>query len=223
MNSKIICFSTQKGGGGKSTTTSIFANWLHFVKKKKIVVVDLDHQSTLTAIRLTELNQDPDIDQSSLYTIISCKADEFPQLIENIENDYEYIIVDFPGNISQKDILGCYAYVDTMFVTANYNSGDVSSTLGFVEKMKEVIIPTRDNNDLKTDIYGLFVNVRKNSAKASKFLKQCDAAFGIEFYKRPIYHYAFLEDIQTTENYSHPTYDWYIELVNSDLLNLIEN
>ena len=39
---KILSFYSEKGGMGKTTFTALFASWLAYVKKEKVIVLDFD-------------------------------------------------------------------------------------------------------------------------------------------------------------------------------------
>jgi chromosome partitioning protein len=51
MNAKIISFANQKGGVGKTTTTSEVAENLSQQLGKKVLMIDLDPQASLTSIK----------------------------------------------------------------------------------------------------------------------------------------------------------------------------
>lgn len=45
----IIVIGNQKGGAGKSTFTLLLANYLTMVKKRKVCIMDMDYQQSLSA------------------------------------------------------------------------------------------------------------------------------------------------------------------------------
>ena len=53
---KLIAFVSPKGGTGKSTYTTLLASWLHYVEKKKVVVVDCDTQQSIIDLKTREEN-----------------------------------------------------------------------------------------------------------------------------------------------------------------------
>ena len=62
---KIISVSTQKGGAGKTTITALLANSLSIDYQKKVLVIDVDEQGTLSDIR----SEDEDFTDNFPYEI----------------------------------------------------------------------------------------------------------------------------------------------------------
>lgn len=52
---KIVVFANQKGGVGKSTICTLFANYLCW-KKKKVCIIDTDLQQTVAQMRKSDLD-----------------------------------------------------------------------------------------------------------------------------------------------------------------------
>ncbi len=56
-----IVFGNQKGGVGKSTLCIMLANYLTLVKKKQVLVIDMDFQKSINEQRKFDLSKNPDL------------------------------------------------------------------------------------------------------------------------------------------------------------------
>src|ERR1035437_4995002 len=137
-NGKVVSIGNQKGGVGKSTITSLVANYLHNnYPDIKIVVVDADdYQNSLIQIRNAEINdrgQDSNFDSSKLYDLLKIDSDAYPTHDESLRNEYDLIFIDFPGNLKQKGVTTSYHFVDHLFIPTGTSRMDLDSTMEFAD------------------------------------------------------------------------------------------
>lgn len=118
-----MSFFNGKGGVGKSVHTELFAAWLRYKMRKRVLVFDLEPDPRLSVTRAAELKlledpaswlsrymaKNPDI--PSPYEILEFSAVEGPYteeylsqieadawaFVENSERDYDYVLFDFPA------------------------------------------------------------------------------------------------------------------------------
>ena len=138
-NTKVIVFGNQKGGVGKSTLTSLFANYLHIDTDEIICVVDADDkQMSLQNTRKKEITEGAD--DEKLYNLIQINSIDFPSTYENsLKGEFDYIFVDLPGNLKQPGVLDTFIYTDYLFIPTSLSSFDLDSMSIFVDLYDDVI------------------------------------------------------------------------------------
>ena len=141
---KIIAFSNQKGGSGKTTLTANLAVlWSN--SQYKVAVIDSDAQKSLTywhdARKKYYGNNDTGIDvyPYSTSTII--------EDVKNIKRKYNFIVIDSPPSITY-DTIQVLRSVDKVFVPVQPSPVDLLATIPFLnlvrqERKKSTIILNR--------------------------------------------------------------------------------
>jgi chromosome partitioning protein len=89
---RIVGFLNQKGGCGKSTTSVHFAYWLAAKHQGQVCLVDADGQGSSSRWLNSLENPVP-------YQIIHT-ADDLLEQIPALVDDYNYVVVDGPANLS---------------------------------------------------------------------------------------------------------------------------
>ena len=141
MENKIIVFANQKGGVGKTTLCTLFANYLAS-KKEKVCVIDCDVQQTIFEKRLMDKKkfkntQLPYIVQS--FNISDTKDVEV--LMQNAKKLDSIVLFDAPGNIAQDGLLPIFRDADYIVCPYQYEVTSINSTVTFVKliyKMKSL-------------------------------------------------------------------------------------
>src|SRR5690606_26781727 len=104
--SKVVLIGGQKGGIGKSTMTSFFANFLTNMAEKNVLVIDADDlQHTLVRKRASEINEGLYTEDEAPYKLIPAASDDVPDLIDSMGDMYDIIMVDLPGNLKQSGVV----------------------------------------------------------------------------------------------------------------------
>ncbi|MDV3928017.1 conjugal transfer protein TraA [Elizabethkingia anophelis] len=162
MNAKhktvFVAFSSQKGGVGKSTFTSLVASIMHYKLGYNVAVFDADYpQHSLVKMKNRDLvmvmenetlkkmayRQFSAIDKKA-YPILSYKADVVLQaaddFIKNSQVLLDIIFFDLPGTVNTPGILKALAGMNHIFTPITADRVVVESTLVFTQLLKDVIM-----------------------------------------------------------------------------------
>ncbi|KIC61440.1 ParA family protein [Chryseobacterium taiwanense] len=168
-----ISFSTQKGGVGKSTITTLLASMLHYRLGYNILVIDCDFpQYSLSNMRERDkktimvndyykkvaMKQFQHLNKKA-YPIIRTKADT---ALESA-SDYlqqttivpDVIFFDLPGTANTKGVLSTLKAMDFIFAPLTADRLVVESTLGFTKAF--LGLPQTENDSRQQSIW-LFWN-----------------------------------------------------------------
>ena len=154
---KFISFSTQKGGVGKSTFTTLVASLLHYRMGYNVAVMDCDYpQYSLHRMREQDLKtvmnnehfkkaahrQFSELNKKA-YPIIQCKPNEAlekaQQLIAETPFPIEVILFDMPGTVNTAGILTLLAQMHHIFSPITTDRVVIESTLSFTEVLSNII------------------------------------------------------------------------------------
>ena len=105
----VVAFENPKGGVGKSTLTALFAGYIHSQSNEEgglsIAVVDIDDmQNTIGKLREDEA-EDGIMKKEEEYEVINISSSEFINQLDFLQDNYDIILVDFPGNLKQNAAL----------------------------------------------------------------------------------------------------------------------
>lgn len=151
-----ISFSTQKGGVGKSTMTTLLASVLHYRLGYNVLVMDCDFpQHSLTNMRERDkktimqndyhkkvaMKQFQSINKKA-YPIIKIKAEhaleKTSELIQQSTVSPDVIFFDLPGTANTKGVLTTLKMMDFIFSPITADRLVVESTLGFTKAFLEL-------------------------------------------------------------------------------------
>ena len=128
----VIIFGNQKGGVGKTTLCTLFANHLSKMGKKTLVV-DCDNQQTITEKRKRDMKKYPET--KILYNVQTFN-------ISNVENANKLMIqlrqldgvvlIDSPGNLAQQGLIPLFVLSDYVVCPFQFEATSVNSTVTFV-------------------------------------------------------------------------------------------
>lgn len=150
---KVISFANQKGGVGKSTLALMFANYLQRGNentgedardRESILLIDtdknqvtcfdqrkLEEEDIEAAIELGEIPTPP-------FDIVSVVTSEIPSTIKLVKDEYDFIIVDYPGN---DEVEGFYESIsettDVLVIPTSVRSKDLSMYFKFLKRVSE--------------------------------------------------------------------------------------
>ena len=109
----MITFANQKGGVGKTTLCTMFADYLA-AKGESVLVVDFDRQQTIYSKRN-----------------------------ENLRNGYKgFVLMDTPGNLSQQGLVPIFALSHYIVCPYQFEATSISSTatfIGFIAKLQHML------------------------------------------------------------------------------------
>lgn len=203
IKTKVITFGNQKGGVGKSTLTSLFANYIHLETDKLVCVVDADDkQMSLFRTRKKEL--DRGAQEKELYNLIQINSIDFPALYDNsLKGKFDYIFVDLPGNLKQPGVLATFVYVDFLFIPTSLSSFDLDSMAIFFELYNQVIKKRKEINET-VEIFGILNRFNPRMKEFAEF-KEMREKLPFKFLDNhiPQSDVMFQRSVSTTEAYNH--------------------
>ena len=178
---KFISFSTQKGGVGKSTFTTLVASLLHYRMGYNVAVMDCDYpQYSLHRMREQDLKtvmnnehlkkaahrQFSELNKKA-YPIIQCKPNEAlekaQQLIAETPFPIEVILFDMPGTVNTAGILTLLAQMHYIFSPITADRVVIESTLSFTEVLSNIIAKNTESTIKSVHLFWNQVDGREKS------------------------------------------------------------
>lgn len=136
----VIIFGNQKGGVGKTTLCTLFANHLATMGKKTLVV-DCDNQQTISEKRKVDRIKYPDT--KFLYNVQTfniANAENVNKLMTELRRMDGVVLVDSPGNLAQQGLIPLFVFSDYVVCPFQFEATSVNSTvtfIRFISKLKE--------------------------------------------------------------------------------------
>lgn len=151
----VISFSSQKGGGGKTTSSMAFATYVnHYFDDIKICVVDIDLQMSFYNKRSNELKFIKQLQQSettnynskyikslnrlvrdskTLYPVytVNFETEDLIEKIKQLENKFDLVLIDFPGTLDKKQISELLLILDYIFIPIHVEDKNLRSALEY--------------------------------------------------------------------------------------------
>lgn len=131
-----IIFGNQKGGVGKSTLCILLANYLTLVKKKQVLVIDMDFQKSINEQRKFDLTKNPELAESKPYEILTMDTEDYPKYAEQLKNLNDYILIDLPGRLDDESLVPILKDAHYIICPFFYEIKSVLSTLNFSKFVK---------------------------------------------------------------------------------------
>lgn len=167
-----IAFENPKGGVGKSTLTALFAGYVHAMGENniKIGVVDIDDmQNTMGRLRQSESDETENMKDE--YEVMNISSSEFINQLDFLKENFDIILVDFPGNLKQNGVIETLHFIDIVIMPFEPNNTDLSATLYFYENVYKNIIKARKENGMKTTVRGVMNRVLPNVLEFKEIMK----------------------------------------------------
>ena len=186
---KIISLDNQKGGVGKSTLTNILASYIHTHTDYSVIVIDGDFlQETMSDIRNKELSyilklaEKQTVDAGSewnetikqlviddylkkVYKLVTRDTKNIAQSLVDYRDEYDFVFVDLPGNLSAEGVISVVAAFDVIFVPTDVSYKDLMSTKRFLQMYDERVKPIRTLGGHPVNLYGIFNKVQENTVE----------------------------------------------------------
>ena len=153
-----IAFSSQKGGGGKSTFTTLVASLMHYRLGYNVAVFDADFpQHSLMKMKARDLamvmenealkklayKQFMSINKKA-YEIMQHKADSVleaaHEYVKNASVQFDVVFFDLPGTVNTPGILQALAGMNHIFTPITADRVVMESTLIFTQLLQDVIM-----------------------------------------------------------------------------------
>jgi cellulose biosynthesis protein BcsQ len=199
-----IAFSTQKGGAGKTTFTTLAASWLHYGLGFNVAVMDCDYpQWSVHAMRNREAKQlqTNGFYQKKAVTLfeslgkgaypvictrpdndVMAKSNEF---LASEKTDYDVVFFDLPGTINSEGVIHAFLNMDYVFVPIAATHLSMSSALPFIIGVNGL---KGNNQGIKLKEIYLFWNMVVAGSKRELYVhyEQIIRDFGIKLLKTSI-------------------------------------
>ena len=138
----VITFANQKGGVGKTTLCTLFANYLA-AKGKSLLVVDCDGQQTIYEKRKGDMKSFPDMEiPYNIQPFNISNIEHVKNLMNHIQTMDGVILIDAPGSLSQKGLIPLFISTDFFVCPYQFEQTSIKSTVTFVlfvRKLKEKV------------------------------------------------------------------------------------
>jgi len=152
-----IAFSTQKGGVGKTTFTTLAASCLHYVRGYNVAVMDCDFpQWSIHSMRKREAEQLQtngfymhkavsmfETLGKSTYPVVCTRPDNdvlarAKEFLASEQTGYDIILFDLPGTINNEGVINTFLGMDYVFVPLSASRLVMESTLPFIISVNEM-------------------------------------------------------------------------------------
>ncbi len=149
----VILIGNQKGGAGKSTLCLLMAYFLSMIKKKKVTVLDMDYQASISG----KFEKAKILENDPIYEVIPSDLKYFPALLELLnQNKDEFVLIDLPGKMDDDLLIPIIGAAELIICPFNYDEFSVDSTVLFslvcreINKISKIIfVPNRIKTTVK--------------------------------------------------------------------------
>lgn len=185
----IIAFSTQKGGVGKSTFTTLIASILHYRLGYNVAVFDCDFpQYSLMQMRERDLKtvmQNEALKKMAHKQFTSLKKKAYPIFQSRAEvvleelSEYQattevipdFIFLDLPGTVNTAGILSTLANVHYIFSPITADRVVLESTLSFTDVLTNVLMKKKQTEIKSIHLFWNQVDGREKTALYENYSK----------------------------------------------------
>lgn len=131
----IIIIGNQKGGAGKSTLTLLLANYLTQLKKRKVIVIDLDYQQSISQ----KYEKAKVLENEEPYEVLAAPLEDYPGLLKMIQADTEtLVLIDLPGKLDDDGLLPVFKSAELIICPFAYDEFSFESTVLFAVVLQKV-------------------------------------------------------------------------------------
>lgn len=138
-----------------------------------IGVVDIDDaQNTIGKMREYETSQSENIKEE--YEIMNISSTEFTAQMDYLREQFDIVIVDFPGNLKQPGVIETLMMIDIIIIPFSPSPIEIQATIEFFNFYKTNILSVRENNGFNTIVRGLLNRVSPNMLEFKELLASQD-------------------------------------------------
>lgn len=105
------------------------------------------------------------------YEVMNISSSEFINQLDFLKENFDIILVDFPGNLKQNGVIETLHFIDIVIMPFEPNNTDLSATLYFYENVYKNIIKARKDNGMKTTVRGVMNRVLPNVLEFKEIMK----------------------------------------------------
>ena len=137
---QLVLVANPKGGTGKSTLALFIAQYLHFTKKKRVLLIDSDPQRSLINIKKSQLKSGEDLSKGlPVEEFISSKAANWKSfLTECLKKGYETLVVDSPGNFGFEERSYLIRAATTILIPTVAQQMAIDTTVQFAREVRKI-------------------------------------------------------------------------------------
>jgi chromosome partitioning protein len=156
-----IIFGNQKGGVGKTSLSILFANYLAAMGKK-VIMIEMDIQQSVTSTRNKELEMGSALPPKP-YEVIYTKLSDYPKIAEKLKATDINVVIDLPGKLDDPHLVPVLKNADLILCPFDYDmrsfisTGTFASVTRKLDKAKQMVfIPNRIksmNYELKDQVH----------------------------------------------------------------------
>lgn len=129
---KIIVFGNQKGGVGKTTLCTQFANYLAGLHLP-VFVIDCDSQRTIYDKRQVDIrSHGEDAFGYKIQPFNIADEEKVQVLMKNLRQINGIILIDSPGHLAQQGLIPLFAGADYVVCPYQYEATSINSTAKFI-------------------------------------------------------------------------------------------
>ena len=149
----IITFANQKGGVGKTTLCTMFANYL-VAKGKRTIVIDCDGQQTIFEKRKADHKKYKDLKEPYKVQAFSIADPEnVRNLMQNLRHMKGTVLIDAPGNLAQQGLIPLFVQSDYIVCPYQYETTSINSTVTFLGFILQLEPQPRDAMGKADDVF----------------------------------------------------------------------
>lgn len=134
----IISFANQKGGVGKTTLCTTFANYLA-KQGERLLVLDCDSQQSIYEKRKADQRKYPNLSFGyNVQEFDIANAEKVTLLMAQVKSLDGIVLLDTPGHLSQQGLIPLFVNSDFIVCPYQYESASINSTITFLKFFKEL-------------------------------------------------------------------------------------
>lgn len=148
-----IIIGNQKGGVGKTTLCILFANYLAMVKKKDVIILDMDFQESIKNRREED---NASFKNEMPYEVIGLEAAQYESIALQLDQTEGVILIDLAGKIDDNSLVPLYMNAEAVICPFLYEKITFESTLTFAQVIKHLkpdmpiyFVPNRTKSGVK--------------------------------------------------------------------------